>query len=92
MKIRAGGKGKSSGFTSAQDKVQAIEDEVSRELDLEWEQNAQQRIDQEKMDQNIRMFYEKLRGGFNSINVQLKEKRYKPLLILVLPRLGRTSE
>ncbi|CAI2360727.1 unnamed protein product [Moneuplotes crassus] len=60
LKKTTSSKSRFSGFTSAQEKVQAIEDEVSRELEEEWEQIHKQKTEQEKMDQNIQRFYEKL--------------------------------
>ncbi|CAI2360260.1 unnamed protein product [Moneuplotes crassus] len=53
-------KSKFSGFTSAQDKVQAIEEEVSRELDQEWEEKYKEKIEQEQVEENIQKFCQKL--------------------------------
>lgn len=49
-----------SGFISAQDKVKAIEDEVSRELESDYERQEKTRKDQEEIDQNIKEFYERM--------------------------------
>lgn len=52
------------GFTTAQEKVRAIEEEVSIELQKDWEEKEKQKKEKEQIEHNIKEFYERLLRKF----------------------------
>ena len=47
-------------FTSAQEKIKTIEDEVSIELNRDWDEKNKEIQEKEQIEKNIKEFYEKL--------------------------------
>lgn len=50
------------GFISAQDKVKAIEEEVSMELKKDWEELEKEQQEKQEIDKNIQEFYQRMQS------------------------------